>query len=218
MLDYTRVLCGIKIVSIHWLWFWKIYEWGAREKNNNQTFTQGSAILKIKYYNPKNLIVEHLLVKEKEKKIEFNRMRNGYITQVLTSVDIQEIVKTGGRVFEIYEVDFYRENFEINPFEKVIDELFALRQKNKKKENNEVLQLLVMLIMNASYGEFLRKDITESYPCKIETWMMSEYDERVLDYQKINYIVKIKDDEGLLDEIKKANTSPLQLVVYIIEQ
>ena len=47
------------------------------EKFNNQTFTQGSAILKIKYYNPKNLTVQHLPVKENEKKIEFNRMRNG---------------------------------------------------------------------------------------------------------------------------------------------
>ena len=35
---------------------------------NNQTFTQGSAILKIKYYNPKNLIVQHIPIKEKEKK------------------------------------------------------------------------------------------------------------------------------------------------------
>ena len=38
------------------------------EKFNNQTFNQGSAILKIKYYNPRNLIVQHLPVKEKEKK------------------------------------------------------------------------------------------------------------------------------------------------------
>ena len=38
------------------------------EKLNNQTFTQGSAILKFKYYNPKNLIVQHLPVKEKLKK------------------------------------------------------------------------------------------------------------------------------------------------------
>ena len=37
------------------------------ENVNNQTFTQGSAILKIKYYNPKNLIVRHLPVKEKKK-------------------------------------------------------------------------------------------------------------------------------------------------------
>ena len=36
------------------------------ERFNNQTFTQGSAILKIKYYNPKDLIVQHLPVKEKE--------------------------------------------------------------------------------------------------------------------------------------------------------
>ena len=46
------------------------------ENFNDQTFTQGSAILKIKYFNAKNLIVQHLRVKEKEKKIEINRMRN----------------------------------------------------------------------------------------------------------------------------------------------
>ena len=135
-------------------------------------------------------------------------MRNGYITQVLTSVDIQEIVKIGGRVIEIYEGVIYRENFSVKPFEKVIDNLFALRQKYKE-ENNHVMQLLVKLIMNALYGEFLRKDILESYQCKSEMWMTTEYDERVLDYQKINYgnyIVKMKDDEGLQDEFKKVNT------------
>ena len=36
------------------------------EKFNIQTFTQGSAILKIKYYNPKNLIVQHLPVKREK--------------------------------------------------------------------------------------------------------------------------------------------------------
>ena len=49
--------------------------------------------------------------------------------------------------------------------------------------------------------------------------MMIEYDERVLDYQKINhgnYIVKLKDDEGLEGEIKKCNTLPLQLAVLIL--
>ena len=73
------------------------------EKFNKQTFTQGSAILKIEYFNLKNLIVQHLPVKENEKKIEINRMRSGYITQVLKSVDIQEIVKIGGKKIEIYE-------------------------------------------------------------------------------------------------------------------
>ena len=190
------------------------------EKFNNQTFTQGSAILKIKYYNPKNLIVQHLGVKEKVNKIEINRMRNGYIVQVLTSVDIQQIVKIGGKVIEIYEGVTYRENYEVSPFRKVIDKLFELRRKYKE-ENNEVMQLLVKLIMNSLYGEFLRKDILESYQCKSEMWMMTEYDERMLDYQKINhgnYIVKLKDDEGLQDEIKKCNTLPLQLAVFILSK
>ena len=38
------------------------------EKFSTQTFTQGSAILKIKYYNPKDLIVQHLTLKEKKEK------------------------------------------------------------------------------------------------------------------------------------------------------
>ena len=57
-------------------------------------FIQGSAILKSKYYNPKNSIVQHLPVKEREKKIEIIRMRNGYIIDYLTSADIQEIAKS----------------------------------------------------------------------------------------------------------------------------
>ena len=124
-------------------------------------------------------------------------MRNGYITQVLTSVDVHEIIKIGCKVVEIYEGVIYREIFEINAFQKVIDKLFALRQKYKE-EINDVMQLLVKLIMSALYGEFLRQDITESYQSKSEMWMQTESDERVLDYQKITfgiYIVKMKDDE-----------------------
>ena len=37
------------------------------EKFNTGNFTQGSAFLKIKYYNPKNLIVKHLPENEKLK-------------------------------------------------------------------------------------------------------------------------------------------------------
>ena len=135
------------------------------------------------------------------KKMEINRMRSGYIIDTLTSVDIQEVIKNGGNVVEIYEGVIYRENFKVSPFKKVIDKLFELRQKYKD-ENNEVMQLLVKLIMNSLYGEQMRKYIEESYQCKSEMLMMTEYDERVLDYPKINfgnYIVKMKDDEGLQD-------------------
>ena len=114
------------------------------EKFNNQTFTQESAILKIKYYNPKDLIVQHLHVNERENKSENNRMRNGYIVDVLTSVDREEIVKIGAKVREIYEGVIDREVFKVSPFQKVIDKLFELRQRYKD-EHNDVMQLLVKL-------------------------------------------------------------------------
>ena len=140
--------------------------------------------MKIKYCNPKNLIVQHLSVGKKRNKIEINRKRNGYFFQILTSIDILEIVKIGRKVIQIYEGVFYREKFKVSPFEKIIDELFALSKKYKD-EGNDVMQLSVKLIMNALFGEFLRKDILESFQCKSEIWMMTEYDERVLDYQKL---------------------------------
>ena len=185
---------------------------------SNQTFTRGSAILKIKYYNTRDLIVQHLPIKEKVNKVEINRMRNGYIIDTLTSVDIQEIVKIGGRVVEIYEGVIYRENFEVGPFRKVIDKLFALRQKYKD-EGNDVMQLLVKLLMNSLYGENIRKDIEEEFACKSEYWMQTEYDERVKDYWKISgidYIVKMIDDAGLEDEVKKLNTMPLHLGAFVL--
>ena len=188
------------------------------EKFNNGNFNQGSAILKIKYYNPRDLIVQHLPIKEKVNKIEINRMRNGYIVDTLTSVDIQEIVKIGGKVIEIYGGVIYRENFKVSPFRKVIDKLFASRQ-IYKDENNDVMQLLVKLLMNSLYGENIRKNIEEKFACKSEYWMQKEYNERVKDYWKIsgfNYIVKMIDDPGLEDEVKKLNTMPLHLGTFVL--
>ena len=46
------------------------------------------------------------------------------------------------------------------------------------------MQGLVKLIMNSLYEVHLRKDINEYY-CKSETWMQTEYDEKVLDYWKL---------------------------------
>ena len=73
---------------------------------NNQSFNQDeneSAILKLKYWSPSSLIIQHLPVKEKVEKIEANRMRIGYIKDTLKSVNVQEFVKLGGEVIEIYE-------------------------------------------------------------------------------------------------------------------
>ena len=48
---------------------------------------------------------------------------------------------------------------------------------------------------------------------------MSEYDELVKDYWKIsgiNFIVKVIDDAGLEDEVKKLNTMPLHLGAFVL--
>ena len=83
---------------------------------------------------------------------------------------------------------------------------YLLYDRNKKDDNNDVMQLLVKLLMNSLYGENIRKVIEEKFACKSEAWMMSEYDERVKDYWKIsgfNYTVRKVDDAGLEDEVKK---------------
>ena len=191
------------------------------EAFNNQTFNQDgdeSAILRTKYYNPPSLIFQHLPVKEKVKNVEVNRMRNGYIIDVLTSVYNCEIVKLGGKVIQIYEGVLYRENFIVSPFRKVIEKLFGLRQKYKD-EHNDLMQRLVKLIMNSLYGVQIRKDIDQSYKCKSQHWMETEYDENVLNYWKLpngNYIVKLKKDDGLESDNDVKNTLPSHLGSFIL--
>ena len=86
-----------------------------------------------------------------------------------------------GKVIEIYEGVIYRENFKISTFRKVVEKLFALREKYKD-QGNDLMQSLVKIIMNSLYGVQIRKDIDQFYKCKSEHWMRTEYDENVLDY------------------------------------
>ena len=165
------------------------------EAFNIQTFNQDgneSAILKMKYYNPPDLINQHLPIKEKLRNIEVNTMRNGNILDTFTSVDIQEIAEIGGKRIEIYEGIIYRENFRISPLRKVIENLFALRQKYID-EHRDLMQNLVELLLNRLYGVQIRKDNIEFYICKSEHWMQTEYGEN--DYWRLQNgicIVKFK--------------------------
>ena len=85
----------------------------------------------------------------------------------------------------IYEGVFYRESFKISPFRKVIENVFALRQKYKD-EKKDLRQTLIRLVMNSLYGiQKIRRNIIESYYYKSETWMKTEFDENVLDYWKL---------------------------------
>ena len=152
------------------------------------------------------------------KKIEVNRIRNGYIIDTLTNVDICGIDKIGGRVIEIYEGVIYRENFKISPFRKVIEKVFASRKKYKD-EHNDLLQGLVKLLMNSLYGNQIRRDIDQSIEYKSQHWMETEYDDNVLDYWRLpngNYIVKLKMDDRLDCDNDVKNTLPSHLGAFIL--
>ena len=89
-----------------------------------------TAFLTIKYFNPENLIFQHLPKKEKIKNQyknnrleEINRMRNGIIIDTLTGIDIVEIVKCGGIILEIYE-SFFCHNLEFNLYTEFVTAMF----------------------------------------------------------------------------------------------
>ena len=68
--------------------------------------------------------------------------------------------------------------------------------------------------MNSLFGVQIRKDINESYNCKSETWVKTEYDENVLDYWKLtngNLNAKFKKDDALDDLKNIKNTLPTHL-------
>ena len=70
-------------------------------KNSNKTW-----FFKVSYYNPKEIVFRKMSVEEnvfndrKNRYEEINRFRNGDITQHLTSVDIEEVVRSGGCTLE----------------------------------------------------------------------------------------------------------------------
>ena len=63
----------------------------------------------VSYYNSKEIVFQHMTVKEnafnvrKNRCEEINRFRNGDITQHLTCVDIEEVVRSGGYIVKILE-------------------------------------------------------------------------------------------------------------------
>src|SRR5438093_9557145 len=170
---------------------------------NAQQFRPKTAILKVKYFNPPNLFLQHIAVKEKvqvgRKKYELSRFRNGYIIDTLTSVDIQEIVRAGGRIDRIYEGIVYEENYEQSPFRSFILKLFDLRLKYKAAKN-EVGDNLIKLLMNSLYGKTVQRDIKHQFNIWSEATLKENFDETIMDFQQIKsgmYVVQKKEDSGL---------------------
>ena len=80
-----------------------------------------SGFFKVKHYNPKDKIFQHMSVKavvfkdKKNRNEQLNRFRNGYIIQHLTIVDFEDVVRTGGNFLEFHE-RFVCDNMCLQPF------------------------------------------------------------------------------------------------------
>ncbi|ESO95187.1 hypothetical protein LOTGIDRAFT_175240 [Lottia gigantea] len=172
---------------------------------NKQKFRPRTAILKVWFEYPKNMFFQPIPAKDK---ITFTnrigqketgskiRFRNGFCHDVLTSVDIPEIVKSGGKIIRILDGIVYEENFKTPPYRDYILILKELRNKYKK-EGDMVASNCMKLLGNSLYGKAIQKDINTSRHLWSESTFKANFDSHVKSYDKVNdsqYIVQINDE------------------------
>ena len=106
-------------------------------------------------------------------------------------------------MIEIYEGVIYRKTLRNRLSEKLLKNCLLQGKKNKKKDEGiDLLQRMVKLFLKSLYGAQNRKNFNESFCCKSEHWMQTEFYENVLEYWKLPkgiYTVNFKKDDGLDD-------------------
>ncbi|ESO90924.1 hypothetical protein LOTGIDRAFT_175784 [Lottia gigantea] len=151
---------------------------------NKQKFRPGTAILKVWFEYPQKMFFQPIPAKDK---ITFTnrigqketgtkiRFRNGFCHDVLTSVDIQEIVKSGGKIIRILDGIVYEENFKTPPYRDYILILKELRNKYKKEGDMVASNCMKLLVeMNEEEKEFVPpKDYTRLTPTHLGAFILS---------------------------------------------
>ena len=90
-------------------------------------------------------------------------MRIGIIIDVLTNVDIVEIVQCGGISLEIFQ-DFFYQTLENIPNTEFVINMFEKRDLFKS-QGNDLLQNLAQKNILLVYAGNIKKDINEEYKC-----------------------------------------------------
>ena len=169
-----------------------IKTWGSLSK---------SEFFKIEIFNPKEILFQHMPVKEivftnrKNRHEEINSSGNGDISHYdyVTGADIEKVVRSGGHIVDVLVV-FIWQNFEYNPIERIITDLTDKTIKFKK--NKSWLQTLTKKCSNSVYGGCISKDIEKPYKYWTPRWMRNYYDDSVKEWfplHIVNLVVKIKD-------------------------
>ena len=94
-----------------------------------------------------------------------------------------------------------------------------LQDKIIKTKKNDILQGLVKIIMNSLCEVQIHRDIDESFYCKLETWMKTEFDENVLDYWRLpngSHFVEMEKDDQLDKDCDTENTLTAVPGAYIL--
>ncbi|ESO92312.1 hypothetical protein LOTGIDRAFT_162615 [Lottia gigantea] len=144
----------------------------------------------------------------------------GFCSDVLTLVDIQEIVKASGRIIRILDGIVYEENFKTPPYRDYILILRDLRNKYKR-EGNIVGSNCMKLLGNSLYGKSIQKDITTSRHLWSEATLKTNFDSHVKSFPKVNetqYIVEINEEEKELDctPPKSTRLTPSHLGSFVL--
>ncbi|ESO92302.1 hypothetical protein LOTGIDRAFT_162604 [Lottia gigantea] len=191
---------------------------------NEQKFIPRTAILKVWFKYPTNMFFQPIPAKDK---ITFTnkegnketgtkiRFRNGFCSELLTSVDIQELVKAGGRIIGILDGIVYEENFKTPPYRDYILILRDLRNKYKREGN-----IVGSNCMKLS-GNSIQKDITTSRHLWSEASLKANFDSHVKNYPKVNetqHIVQINEEEKEFDCIppKSTRLTPSHLGSFVL--
>jgi len=176
---------------------------------NEQTFRPRCGIFSVFYTYPDNLFFQPIPAKDVVKKdtgekVDLIRFRNGEIFDTLTSVDIQEIVRCGGKILKIYDGIVYSEIYTESPFKSYVKKMFEYRLKFKS-EKNDVADSLVKLLLNSLYGKTFQKDIVTTSHVWSEETLRSNFTELIKNYEEILnglYYVEKKIEENRILEIK----------------
>ncbi|ESO96110.1 hypothetical protein LOTGIDRAFT_160095 [Lottia gigantea] len=151
---------------------------------NKQKFRPRTAILKVWFEYPQKMFFQPIPAQDK-------------ITFTNKEVDIQEIVKSGGKIIRILDGIVYEENFKTPPYRDYIIILEELRNKYKKG-GDMVASNCMKLLGNSLYGKSIQKDINTSRHLWSEATFKANFDSHIKSYEKVNdsqIIVEMNEEE-----------------------
>ncbi|ESO94743.1 hypothetical protein LOTGIDRAFT_160977 [Lottia gigantea] len=154
---------------------------------NEQKFRPRTAILKVWFEYPKNMFFQPIPAKDK---ITFKnrigkketgtkiRFRNGFCHDVLTSVDIQEIVRAGGRIIKILDgISLYGKSIQRDRNTSLHlwnEETFRLNYDKHVKKYDKLNETQYIVEINDEEKEFVPpKDSTRLTPTHLGTFILS---------------------------------------------